>query len=292
MAVELALHGVANGRAEGRRFALWLCEHWGAPARAALLEWRNDATLGAACRDVLTHTPLPPDERVEVAVLGQTALRIDGYPSVDPDWRRERVRALLVWLIIRRQGTREQVAGALWPDLSSDKAGRNLRTTLNYLHGVLEPSRPRGQAPWFVRLDGVELGLDGSLDVDMWRFNELLDQADTEQRNGHATRALPLLLAAVQLYGGELTPDLEYEWLDLERIHLRSRFVRAGCRAAELLVALNRSSEAVDVARRALAADPWHEPSYTVLAAAYDSLGDATSARRVLERSAAQLAEL
>ena len=101
-----------------------------------------------------------------------------------------------------------------------------------------------------------------------------------------------MLRGAVALYGGPLAPDLDHEWLELERIYLRSRFVRASCRAAELLVAKHRADEAVEIAQAGLAADPWHHRSYAALTSAYEEMGDLTSAHSVRARAEAQLGEL
>lgn len=283
-AMEFALRGVAANRHEARRLAAWLCEHWGDPARAALRSWLEDDDLGSVARDVAASTPTPPDGPVEVRLLGPTSVLVDEYPSADPNWRRERVRALLTTLVLKPSTTREQLAGTLWPDAPMDKAAKSLRTTLNYLHGVLEPRRPPGDATWFVRLDGNAVTLNPAMPVDLWRFRTLLDDADDAERHGKPNVALPLLLQAVQLWHGDLAEDLDLEVLELERIHLRSRFVRASCRAAELLVASRRPAEAIEVARPALEVDRWNERTYLALADAYDAIGDHTSARAVLDR--------
>ncbi|MEM7141309.1 MAG: BTAD domain-containing putative transcriptional regulator [Actinomycetota bacterium] len=291
-AMEFALRGVAANRHEGRRLAAWLCENWGDPARAALRSWLDHDELGATARDVAASTPTPPDGPVEVRLLGPASVLVDDYASADPNWRRERVRALLTALVLKPATTREQLAGTLWPDVPSEKAAKSLRTTLNYLHGVLEPRRPPGDATWFVRLDGNAVALNPALDVDLWRFRSLLDEADEAEREGKPNVALPLLLQATQLWNGDLAEDLDLEILELERIHLRSRFVRASCRAAELLVASRRPAEAIEVARPALEVDRWNERTYLALADAYDAIGDHTSARAVLERGEANIGVL
>ena len=170
-----------------------------------------------------------------------------------------------------------------------ERAAKNLRTTLSYLHGVLEPRRPPGDATWFVRIDGSSVALSPTLDVDLWRFRELLDAADEAERAGRPNAALPLMLEALDLWRGDLAEDLDLEFLELERIHLRSRFVRASCRAAELLVASRRPNEAIAVARPALYVDRWNERSYLALADAYVAIGDHTSARAVLDRGEAAI---
>lgn len=288
-AIEFALRGLGAGRSEGRRLAAWLCEHWGEPARAALRSWLDDDDLGDVAREMLAQTPSPPRQRIGVEVLGQTNVNVDGYPTDDPNLRRERVRALLVSLILRPSTTRDQLAGVLWPDQPTEKAAKNLRTTLGYVHGLLEPRRAAGDATWFVRVDGHQVRLHHDLDVDLWRFTDILDEADRAERAGKPNTALPLLLEATALWKGDLATDLDLEWLDLERIHLRSRFVRASCRAAELLVATREPERAIEVVRPALDVDQWNEPSYLALAAAYDALGDHTSARAVIERGEAAI---
>ncbi len=283
-AIEFALMGLAAGRPEGRRLAGWLCEHWGDPARAALRRWVDDQRLGPTAKEILSSTPTPPRQQTTLRLLGPTSVLLDDFVSDDPDLRRERVRALLALLALKPDTTRDQLAGTLWPDQASDKAAKNLRTTLSYAHRLLEPRRSAGDAPWYIRVDGHAVRLHHSLQVDVRRFEHLLDEADGAERAGRPTTALPLLVEAIGLWGGDLAEDLDAEWLDLDRIHLRSRFVRAACRASELLVATGEPTQAATLARRALEVDPWNERSYLALAAAYDAIGDHTSARAVLQR--------
>lgn len=284
-AMELALTGIQSGRHEARHLAAWLCEHWQQAARSELARWVDDDRLGVTARDVAAHTPTPPPSRIGVRLLGHAEVDVDGRATAHPDWRRERVRALLTWLVLHPNTSREQATTALWPDLEPGRAAKNLRTTLNYLHGILEPGRGAGDATWYVRSDGQRLDLHRSLDVDVRRFADLLDQADETERAGHPLAALPLLTAAISEWRGDLAVDLDYEWLDLERIHLRSRFVRAACRTAELFTAIGQGDRAIDPARAALDADPYHGPSYRALAEAYRGVGDHTSARTILERA-------
>jgi DNA-binding SARP family transcriptional activator len=292
-AIEFGLHGLVTGRQEGRALIAWLCENWGDPAREVLREFSElDGDLGVAASDALAHTPVPPTQRVALELLGSLRLSFDGYETADPAWRRERVRALLTWLVLHRGGQRDELADALWPDLPADKALKNLRTTLNYVHGVLEPRRATRDAPWFVRVDAQRIDLHPDLDVDLWRFVETLDRAEEAERSGAPSEALPLLLDGVGRYRGELAAGLDYAWLDLERIHVRSRFVRSSCRAGELLTAMDRADESVDLFRAALRADEWHERTYRGLIDAYRALGDRTAAEQVAEHAREHVGEL
>jgi DNA-binding SARP family transcriptional activator len=291
-AIELAVYGARADRYETVHLAGWLSEHWGRPAREALASRAEHPTRGSAARELLARTPAPPEQPTALRMLGETRLTINQIDTADPNWRRERVRAVLVWLVLNPDTSRARLAAALWPDLDPDKAAKNLRTTLNYLHGVLEPQRSSGDAAWFVRSDGQQISLHGSLDVDLWRFRELLDRADVAERRGRPTEALPLLVETARLWRGDLAADLDHEWLELDRIHLRGQFVRAACRAAELLTATGRPAEAVEVVRPAVEVDPWNERGYEALAAGYRAMGDVTSARAVEAKAAERMAAL
>ena len=120
----------------------------------------------------------------------------------------------------------------------------------------------------------------------------MLDHADAAERDGAPSEALPLLIDAVGRYRGELAAGLDYSWLDLERIHVRSRFVRSSCRAGELLTATGRAGEAVDLFRAGLRADAWHERTYRGLIDAYESLGDTTAAQQVAEHATELVGEM
>ena len=108
--------------------------------------------------------------------------------------------------MLHRTTSRNRVAAELWPDLTPDRAAKNLRTTLNYDHEVLEPHRSSGDAAWFVRTDGQKITLHASLDVDLWRFTELLDRADDAELCGPPSEALPSLVEATRLWRGTSPP--------------------------------------------------------------------------------------
>jgi DNA-binding SARP family transcriptional activator len=78
----------------------------------------------------------------------------------------------------------------------------------------------------------------------------------------------------------------------MDRAHYRSRFVASANRAAELLVGRGDTIRAEDLARRALAADPWNEEAFAALASAALARGDQSGARSALKLCYQALAEL
>jgi DNA-binding SARP family transcriptional activator len=252
------------------------------------------SVVAKGARAILESIPLQPSSTVELRLFGGTKLLIGGSPVETADWRRERVRALLTFLVLNPETTRENVMAALWPDADTASARRSLRSTLNMLHSVLEPGRVAGDAPFFVRSTGQRLSVVSSdaLSVDLRRFERLLDHAAALVAAGTPSLSIDPLRAAVNTYRGDLLPDGYDDWVVFARDRLRARYVGAAVRCAELLVATGRSPDAVEVISPVLAVEPWSEPSHRVLVAAHLDHGDVAAARRAMATCHAALVEL
>jgi LuxR family transcriptional regulator, maltose regulon positive regulatory protein len=291
-AVELALGLEATGRSEGAA----LLEALGPRGREAVRAEAATRTQRARlAKSLLAAVPAPPADRTEIAVLGPPALARNGEPVTDSDLRRERVRALLAFLVGHRTTSRAAIRVALWPDLDDRAAANNLRVTMTYLLRVLEPWRSAGEPAFHIRLDGqtVRLGTNDWLRIDIDRFDEHVDRAAKAEADGTPSLALEHNLAAVALYRGEAYEGVaDADWITLEREHFRRRFVAAATRAGELLVARGDVDSAERVARRAIDVDPWSEDAYGVLVSVALARGDRPAARRTLDRVMAALADL
>jgi LuxR family transcriptional regulator, maltose regulon positive regulatory protein len=290
-AVELAAGLHAHGAPEGAAL-LEALEATGRTAARSLGAGAGSASRSA--RALLAAVPAPPPHPLEIGVLGPLELMADGRPLAG-ELRRGRVRALVSFLVAHRTTTRGAVMAALWPDLDERAAANNLRVTLNYLLGALEPWRGKGEPSFFVRTDGSAVTLAGGdwLRVDAERFDDHVRRATRADADGAPSVALEHALAATALYRGPAHQDAgDAEWVDVEREHYATRFVTTAVRAGELLVGHGDAEQAEDLARRALAVDPWCEDAYAVTVSAALSRGDRTAARRTLDKADAALAEL
>jgi DNA-binding SARP family transcriptional activator/tetratricopeptide (TPR) repeat protein len=291
-AVELALGLEAARRPEGGA----LLEALGPRGRDAMRAVAaDDAPHSRAARALLTAVPAPPPSVTEVGVLGPLRISRDGETVSDGDMRRERVRALLAFLVGHRTTTRTAITAALWPDLDERAAANNLRVTTNYLKRLLEPWRAPNDPSYFVRGDGqtVTLVSGGRLRIDADAFDDHLAGAARADADGTPSLVLEHSLAAVDVYRGQAHDGVaDAEWVDAARDHFRTRFVAAATRAGELLVGAGDLDRAEAVARRAVAADPWAEDAHGVLVAAALSRGDRSAARRALDQGLAALADL
>ncbi|MDG2025794.1 MAG: BTAD domain-containing putative transcriptional regulator [Acidimicrobiales bacterium] len=248
-----------------------------------------------AAKELLASVPLPPTETRTLRLLGAERLEIGGVESDHDDWRRERVRSLVGYLVVHPDATSDAVMTALWPEANEEAARRSLRSTLNLLLGVLEEGRAGGDAAYFVRADRGRVRLAGHdrLDVDVWRFDSLLNEATQLEADGAPSLALDCLTEAIDLYrGGLLSGIVEGEWLHLERQRLHVRFVGAAVRGAELLLAHNRADEAIALATRTLQIEPWSEPTHRSLVAGHLQRGDRAAAHRAMQQCHEMLADL
>jgi LuxR family maltose regulon positive regulatory protein len=291
-AVDLALGLEAAGRSE----AATLLEALGPRGREAVRAAAATGTHRArSAKSLLAAVPAPPPDRTDIAVLGPLAVARNGERLTDGDLRRERVRAVVAFLVSHRTTSRAAIMAALWPDLDERAAANNLRVTMTYLLRVLEPWRSTREPAYHVRVDGQSVTLVTSdwLRIDMDQFDEHVDRAARAEADGTPSLALEHNLAAVALYRGEAHEGVaDADWIALEREHFRSRFVAAATRAGELLVARSDVDDAERVARRAVEVDPWAEDAYAVLVSVALARGDRAAARRTLDLALAALADL
>ena len=238
--------------------------------------------------------PSAPDALV-VRVLGSLEVDVGNERSRAPELRRERVRSLLGLLVVRRSLRRTEAAALLWPELGADQAIRNLRVTLTHLLRLIEPRREKHASSFFIHQENERLTLhaDPALRVDVWEFEAAAAEAEELERAGTPSLALEAHIRAVELWRGELLADVDAaDWLDFDRVRLGTLFFRSALRAGELLAARHELGHAVLMAQRAIAADPWAEASYRLLASVQLERGDRSAARRVLEHLDRVLSQL
>lgn len=254
----------------------------------------RDGPVPQAGAALVRALPARPRQPVWVGLLGPAVLHRAGEVAHHPDWRRDRVRSLLGYLVVHRRAPRTEVRAALWPDDADDAAQRNLRSTLNLLHRVLEPARGAGHAPWFVRADDevLALGADG-LDTDVWRFEAALSEADAAAATGDADRALTLRIDACSRYGGDFLVDARWDdWAVRERERLRRAFCDAALLAGDACADRGDLERALDLVERTIEVDPWSEPAWSTLVRTHLARRDRRMARRTARRALTELEEI
>ncbi len=142
--------------------------------------------------------------------------------------------------------------GRLWPDLEPAAAARNLHQTLSVARRALAGSDDRTAGLLSIRDEQLVLDEAGPVEVDAAQF-------ELAAMNALRTGDEASLHAAVDLYGGDLLPDLpDPDWLTVRRAELRETH-------REILVRLATTDrirapeQALLVLAGVLKSDPLHE---------------------------------
>jgi DNA-binding SARP family transcriptional activator len=197
---------------------------------------------------------------------------LSGFSLVAADAHHEApegCQRLLVQLALRdRPQCRAVVAATLWPEKSDARACANLRSALWRL-----PTP--GGAPLVVA-EGATLRLSERVDVDVRRAEALGWALVRGQHNDIDDVDIGLFL-------GELLPGWYDDWVIFEReriAQLQVHFLEA---LSDLLLMRGRIPQALDVALRLVAADPFREGSHRALLAVYRADRNVGQAQRHLE---------
>jgi DNA-binding SARP family transcriptional activator len=217
---------------------------------------------------------------LEVRLLGQFELRVDGVVQVLPS---RPAQSLLAYLVLHA-GTpqrRERLAGLLWPDRSDVSARRNLRTALWHIRKVLGDEK--AAAGGYILSDGITTTFNQ--ESAYWLDVSALEGA------AEAGRTSTALIEIVSLYRGELLPGFYDDWVVLERDRLETVFEAGMVRLLGLLLAEERWSDVLAWSGRWIAFGQAPEPAYRALMAAHAGLRDLPSVARVYSRCQEALRE-
>jgi DNA-binding SARP family transcriptional activator len=180
---------------------------------------------------------------VAIRLFGNVEIVADGEPHrlVTP----RKTLQILTYLLLNRETpvAREYLSFLLWPDDEETSARTKLRASLRDLQAML----PQPAAD-FVLLSGERLSWNP--DATLWLDVEAFEAAAADR-----TRARE----AVDLYRGDLVPELYEEWLYAPREHYRNAYLRCLSILTTDARARGAFDLAIDSARKILAVDPWRE---------------------------------
>ncbi|HMF28215.1 MAG TPA: AAA family ATPase, partial [Candidatus Cybelea sp.] len=203
---------------------------------------------------------------------GHLDIRLFGHLEVSLDGARFKLATprkslqVLAYLLLHRDApvSREYLAFLLYPDDEEGTARTKLRATLSELPKIL-PS-PAGR---YVSVDTEKVAWNP--DADVW-----LDVAAFDAAAGDRAR----LGEAIDLYRGDLLPEIYDEWLEVIRERYRNIYLRC---LTDLVSEARRNANlplALETARKVLAVDPWREDIVRRIIAMRYASGDRAGALR------------
>lgn len=223
---------------------------------------------------------------LRIRLLGTFEVERDGEILPEAAWHTQQAKQVLKILLLARGRpvASERLMEWLWPGGNLTATATTLRSTVHALRRALEPDRPpRAPSRYVVtRSPGYAFEPDQDTWVDLYAFEDLLDQIARTRHPGHKRR---LLTQALDLYRGDLLEEDPYaDWAILERERLRHRYLDALLELAELHANAGELDRAIAACRRALARDEFREPIYRALMRYQVLAGDVAAALSTYER--------
>ncbi|WBB93412.1 BTAD domain-containing putative transcriptional regulator [Verrucosispora sp. WMMC514] len=207
--------------------------------------------------------------RVRVQVLGDA--RIVDMATTLP--LRGKARELLTYLAARHGvASQETILEDLLPDAATSKAPHRLHTYVYNLRRVLASTG--GPATYLTHPGRRYILHRDTLDVDLWRMSDALDEAN---RATTPTARIAALRRAVTTYQGPLANGKDYEWIEPYREAVQRQAVDAALALADALH--DQPGEALAVLTTAIGHHPHTEALYQAAMRAHAALGNPTAIR-------------
>lgn len=202
-------------------------------------------------------------EELNIQMLGGFSLRLGDRELQDTDTRSKKVWVLLAYLISQRDQTvtQRKLIDLLWGDEPESSNPENaLRITMHRTRALLDQFCPgKGHSMILRRKGGYQWTGGGEVDSERFEYLCQRNTEDPEQR-------LKNLLEALSLYRGDFLPRQSGEvWVVPISTYLHNLYLRSAQEAVNLLTERGRTMEAVEICRRCLALEPYHEPFCRVL---------------------------
>lgn len=216
---------------------------------------------------------------VRICLLGGFRLLKRGRPfTIRPGGRAESLLFALA-LAHRSVGVqRDDLVRMVWPQVDSGLSIQGLNTLVYDLRRSLGDALG-GQGP-VVRDEGrYRLNAEAGVDVDVDRFERVIDAADRLVRAGEPEKAIGRYSDAVSLYEGDLVVGSDIQHV-LERERLRARYLSARGRLAEYHLEHGETDAALSDALDILAHDPCREDAHRMAMRCQVRLGQRAQALR------------
>src|SRR3954453_20038332 len=198
---------------------------------------------------------------IDIRLLGRFEVVVDGVAVPSNAWQRRAAADLVKLLALATSRTlhREQVLGALWPDIAVDEAAPRLHKAAHYARRALG-----SDDAVVLRAETVALLPASAVTVDVAEFQRLAAGAELRGDAASAERALAA-------GAGELLPGDPYQaWLEADRD-------RISAQRASLLRQAERWADLLEL-------DPADEQAHVGLMREHARRGDRRGALRQYER--------
>jgi DNA-binding SARP family transcriptional activator len=208
--------------------------------------------------------------RLQIHLLQDMTVLCNGGPPLDLG--SPTTKSLFAYLVLNRDRAidRRRLAFVLWPRSTESAARRNLRQYIHRLRRALEPVDPEGK---LISTEGNSVQFCPPVD---WILDVVAFEA--------AAHSDETLEEAVELYTGDLLPEVYDDWIGPERVRLALLFRQTLLRLVEKLESDGQLSTAISYAERCLEQEPLLESTYLRLMRLYYAVGDRARVKETYQR--------
>jgi ATP/maltotriose-dependent transcriptional regulator MalT/DNA-binding SARP family transcriptional activator len=242
------------------------------PQLKSLIEDMELFSAGSTQLDVQPEKGLAPDLHLEVRAFGPGEVRLDGELLSASDWRSTRARALFFYILDGGKVRKEAIGLEFWPDFSPGKVSSNFHATLWRVRQALGHK----EAIQFEN-DSYSLHPEISAWYDVNEFERLIEQSS--QTDLSELGRTELLRQAVGLYSGNFLEDIYMDWVDERRDALQAHYIEALETLARRRYEAKQYSEAVDLYKKIIEADPYQDKVHLAIMQCHAAAGSPSAAR-------------
>lgn len=207
---------------------------------------------------------------VKVYLLGGFQIFVDGKP-VHFLGKVKKKPLLLIKALIALGGKdvkEEKIEDILWPDAEGDVAHQSFEITLHRLRKLL------GHPDAFDFSSGLVTLNPNICWTDVWAFENLVEEAGIQEKQGRVDFAIDLTEKAISLYRGTFLPGEANEpWTVSMRERLRRKFLRIVIWLGRQLEEAGKLEKALDIYHCGLEVDQISEEFYQQIMICYQCLG-------------------
>ena len=178
-----------------------------------------------------------------------------------------------------REVREEQIADLLWSESDGDASHISFLTTLHRLRKLLDHEKAIQYREGRLTLN------DKYCWVDIWAFEQILGQAESQWNDGLTETAVQFIEKALEMYKGPfLAEDMDQSWGISMRERLISKFLRNLNRLAHHWGEVGEWEKAVEYYEKGLEVNDLIEELYQQLMTCYQRLGRKAEALAVYHR--------
>ena len=227
------------------------------------------SSLSATLLNQLGRVPPPP---LHIVTLGKFEVMQRGQAIEKSAWNQRKAGELFRLLLISAGHTltRDEIIETLWPDKPMTQAQPLFHRATSQLRRVLEPDLPDKFPSRYLEVDEGRVTLRLSI-------GSTIDFEEFEQRV-----SAEHWLDALALFGGDLFPADRYaDWAAAPRERLTQLAVQALLAQAQLDLEAAQFDRALELARRVIVIEPWHEQAVLIAMRASLAQNDRPGAARL-----------